>query len=73
VGLPQTLYSGLAFGKDGTHLYAVFDSLSAPVGDNKEATGNAVAVYEFNNGEIKPQHCFRSRYSSWPWENCKIR
>ena len=21
-GLPQTLYSGLAFGKDGTHLYA---------------------------------------------------
>src|SRR5579859_658227 len=53
--LPQTLYSGLAFGKDGTHLYAVFDSLSAPVGNNKEATGNAVAVYEFNNGRIKPQ------------------
>ncbi len=31
-GLPQTLYSGLAFGKDGTHLYAVFDSLTAPAG-----------------------------------------
>ena len=30
IGLPQTLYSGLAFGKDGTHLYAVFDSLTAP-------------------------------------------
>src|ERR1700742_308020 len=55
MGLPQTLYSGLAFGKDGTHLYAVFDSLSAPEGDNKEATGNAVAVYEFNNGQVKPQ------------------
>jgi DNA-binding beta-propeller fold protein YncE len=33
-GLPQTLYSGLAFGRDGTHLYAVFDSLSAPQGNN---------------------------------------
>src|SRR5277367_1158939 len=55
MGLPQTLYSGLAFGKDGTHLYAVFDSLSVPVGNNKEATGNAVAVYEFNDGQIKPQ------------------
>jgi DNA-binding beta-propeller fold protein YncE len=55
MGLPQTLYSGLAFGKDGTHLYAVFDSLSAPEGNNKDATGNAIAVYEFNNGEVKPQ------------------
>ena len=55
MGLPQTLYSGLAFGKDGTHLYAVFDSLSAPVGNNKGATGNAVAVYEFNHGQIEPQ------------------
>src|SRR6202046_5653778 len=34
-GLPQTLYSGLAFGRDGNHLYAVFDSLSAPQGNNK--------------------------------------
>ena len=32
MGLPQTMYSGLAFGKDGTHLYAVFDSLTAPQG-----------------------------------------
>ena len=55
MGLPQTLYSGLAFGKDGTHLYAVFDSLSAPEGNNKDATGNAIAVYEFNNGQVKPQ------------------
>ena len=31
--LPQTMYSGLAFGKDGTHLYAVFDSLTAPAGE----------------------------------------
>jgi DNA-binding beta-propeller fold protein YncE len=51
-GLPQTLYSGLAFGRDGNHLYAVFDSLSAPQGNNKEQTGNAVAVYRFSNGKV---------------------
>ena len=55
IGKPQTLYSGLAFGKDGTHLYAVFDSLTAPQGDGKEQTGNAVAVYTFSNGQLKPQ------------------
>src|SRR5271163_1478737 len=53
IGLPQTLYSGLAFGKDGTHLYAVFDSLTAPQGNNKDHTGNAVAVYDFNDGKVK--------------------
>src|SRR5450755_1034556 len=54
IGLPQTLYSGLAFGKDGTHLYAVFDSLTAPQGNNhapqgvnQVETGNAIAVYDF--------------------------
>jgi hypothetical protein len=41
---------GLAFGKDGTHLYAVFDSLTAPQGNNKDQTGNAVAVYGFSDG-----------------------
>jgi len=56
--LPQTLYSGLAFGKDGTHLYAVFDSLTAPEGNgaaqgsDKVETGNAVAVYGFLDGVV---------------------
>ena len=54
-GLPQTLYSGLAFGKDGTHLYAVFDSLTAPQVNNKEQTGNAVAVYSFSDGKVKAE------------------
>src|SRR5271156_4423738 len=58
-GLPQTLYSGLAFGNDGKHLYAVFDSLTAPQGNNGAGktieTGNAIAVYEFSNGKVKPQ------------------
>ena len=53
MALPQTLYSGLAFGKDGRHLYAVFDSLSAPEGGEEGATGNAIAVYSFNNGQVK--------------------
>ena len=54
-GLPQTLYSGLAFGKDGSHLYAVFDSLTAPEGNNNGATGNAVAVYSFDQGTVKAE------------------
>jgi DNA-binding beta-propeller fold protein YncE len=62
MGLPQTLYSGLAFGEDGTHLYAVFDSLtapqgnnSAPQGTNQVETGNAIAVYGFSDGELKAE------------------
>ncbi len=54
-GLPQTLYSGLAFGKDGTHLYAVFDSLTVPEGNQQGATGNAIAVYNFSDGKVTPQ------------------
>ncbi len=62
LGLPQTLYSGLAFGKDGTHLYAVFDSLTAPQGGkgaprgaNRVETGNAIAVYDFSDGNVKAE------------------
>jgi DNA-binding beta-propeller fold protein YncE len=62
IGLPQTLYSGLAFGNDGTHLYAVFDSLTAPQGGNaapqegsRIETGNAVAVYGFKDGNVKAE------------------
>jgi DNA-binding beta-propeller fold protein YncE len=54
-GLPQTLYSGLVFGTDGAHLYAVFDSLTAPQGKGDEQTGNAVAVYSFRDGQVKAE------------------
>ena len=54
-GMHQTMYSGLAFGSDGKHLYAVFDSLTVPEGDGKQATGNAVAVYNFRAGKVTPQ------------------
>ena len=53
--LPQTLYAGLAFGADGKHLYASFDSLSAPAGDGANKTGNAIAVYSFQDGSLTPQ------------------
>ncbi len=54
-GLPQTLYSGLAFGKDGAHLYAAFASLTAPQGGGKDETGNAIAVYSCSEGKLRPQ------------------
>lgn len=51
----QTLYSGLAFSLDGAHLYASFDSLSAPEGGGDGDTGNAIAVYRFSEGAITPE------------------
>ncbi len=51
----QTLYSGLAFSRDGKHLYASFDSLSNPEGDGQDKTGNAIAVYSFAEGRIAPE------------------
>ena len=48
----QTLYSGLAFSRDGRHLYASMASLTNPVGDGKTKTGNGVAVYGFEQGKI---------------------
>ncbi len=51
----QTLYSGLAFSRDGNHLYASMASLSDPLGDGKDNTGNGVLVYSFNDGKIAPE------------------
>ncbi len=51
--MPQTLYSGIAFSSDGKHLYASLDSLSDPEGKGTNATGNAIAVYSFEDGAIK--------------------
>ncbi|TCK74071.1 beta-propeller fold lactonase family protein [Acidipila rosea] len=54
-GAKQTLYSGIAFSLDGKHLYASFDSLTAPEGGDAKHTGNAIAVYGFANGTITPE------------------
>ena len=51
----QTLYSGLAFSRDGAHLYASMASYSDPEGDGKKAVGNGIVVYSFNAGKIAPE------------------
>ncbi len=48
----QTLYSGLAFSRDGRHIYASMASLTNLVGDGQTNTGSGVAVYGFSEGRI---------------------
>lgn len=55
IGAPQTLYSGIAFSGDGTHLYVSFDSISDPDGGKRNQTGNAVAVYKFTGDQLTPE------------------
>jgi DNA-binding beta-propeller fold protein YncE len=54
-GMPQTLYQGLAFSSDGTRLYASFDSLTAPESGKPGQTGNAIAVYHVEAGQLTPE------------------
>ncbi len=51
----QTLYSGLAFSRDGSHLYASMASLTDPLGKGKDATGSGIVVYSFTEGKIAPE------------------
>jgi DNA-binding beta-propeller fold protein YncE len=51
----QTLYSGLKFSADGTHLYASVGSLSDPEGTKKGDTGNGIAVYKFAEGALEAE------------------
>ncbi len=51
----QTLYSGLAFSRDGSHIYASMGSLTDPLGDGKKATGSGVLVYGFSAGKVAPE------------------
>ncbi len=51
----QTLYSGLAFSRDGQHIYASMASLTDPLGGSKNAVGSGVAVYTFSGGKIAPE------------------
>ncbi len=55
VGAKQTLYSGLAFSRDGKHLYASMGSETDPAGTSKDATGSGVVVYSFTEGAIAPE------------------
>jgi DNA-binding beta-propeller fold protein YncE len=51
----QTLYSGLAFSRDGRHVYASMGSTTDPVGGGPSTTGNGVVVYGFRDGKIVPE------------------
>jgi DNA-binding beta-propeller fold protein YncE len=51
----QTLYSGLAFSRDGKHVYASMGSITDPAGDGKDDTGGGVLVYSFNDGRVAPE------------------
>ena len=47
IGAAQTLYNGVAFSLDGSHVYASIDSLTEPEGGDANHPGNAIAVYRF--------------------------
>jgi DNA-binding beta-propeller fold protein YncE len=51
----QTLYSGLAFSRDGSHLYACMGSITDPLGTDKDDTGSGIVVYRFEEGRIEPE------------------
>jgi DNA-binding beta-propeller fold protein YncE len=51
----QTLYSGLAFSRDGRHLYASMASLTDPLGKDKDSNGSGIVVYSFTEGKIAPE------------------
>ena len=59
VGVKQTLYSGLAFSKDGRHVYASMGSTSDPEGVGRGATGSGVVVYGFSAGKIARERMLR--------------
>jgi len=52
VGAQQTLYSGLAFSRDGRHIFASMGSTTDPTGERSDDTGNGVVVYGFSEGKI---------------------
>ncbi|MGB7548284.1 MAG: phosphoesterase, partial [Terracidiphilus sp.] len=55
VNAKQTLYSGLAFSRDGSRLYASIGSIDDPLGGSKGDTGSGVVVYRFSEGKIAPE------------------
>ena len=48
----QTLFSGIAFSKDGSHVYVSMGSITDPTGEQEGDTGSGIAVYSFKEGSI---------------------
>src|SRR5437879_1762638 len=55
----QTLYSGLAFSRDGRHIYASIGSETDPLGTASGDTGSGVVVYGFDGGKIAKQRMMK--------------
>src|SRR3979490_954445 len=55
----QTLYSGLAFSRDGRHIYASMGSEADPLGTASGDTGSGVVVYGFDAGKIAKQRMMK--------------
>jgi DNA-binding beta-propeller fold protein YncE len=55
----QTLYSGLAFSRDGRHIYASMGSETDPLGIGKNDTGSGIVVYGFNDGKISRERMLK--------------
>ena len=55
----QTLYSGLAFSRDGRHVYASMGSESDPLGTASVDTGSGVVVYGFREGKISRERMMK--------------
>ncbi len=54
-GAYQSYFLGLAFGSDGTRLYASIGSITDPTGAKPGNTGNGIAVYKFENGKLSSE------------------
>jgi DNA-binding beta-propeller fold protein YncE len=51
----ETFFEGLAWSRDGKHLYASLASITAPEGGKAAETGNAIAVYTFDGAKLIPE------------------
>jgi DNA-binding beta-propeller fold protein YncE len=55
----QSYFVGLAFSGNGQHLYASLGSITDPTGTESGDTGNAIAVYSFQEGKIAPERLIK--------------
>ena len=51
----QSYFIGLAFSSDGKHVYASMGSITDPTGEKPGDTGNGIAVYKFESGQLVPE------------------
>jgi len=67
----QTLYSGLAFSTDGSHIYASIGSEEDPEGKQPAFhgipdTGSGIVVYRFVDGKIEPERLIKLPLETLP-------